>query len=77
MFENPFAYFSRTEIFELGASTMELDTRGKVLEKWKKNHRTAAERLEQWKSVHKNKLSYPELIAKVKEHRAEAFVAKV
>ena len=67
----------RTEVFELGASNMDISVRGKVLEKWKKAHRTAHERLEKWTPVHKNKLTYPELMNQVREDRAEAFNAKV
>lgn len=56
---------------------MDISTRGKALEKWKKSHRAAHEKLEKWTPVQKNKLTYPELMDKVREDRAEAFVAKV
>lgn len=67
----------RTEVFELGASQIELEQRGKVLQKWKKRHRAPNEMLQKWNPIHKSKLSYPELIEKAFEDKAERFVEKV
>lgn len=64
-------------MFELGASTIELDKRGKALEKWKKRHRAPNEMLTKWNSVHKSTLTYPKLIDKAFEDKAELFAAKV
>lgn len=61
----------------MGASQIELDQRGKVLEKWKKRHRASHEMLEKWNSVHKSSLTYPKLIEKAFEEKAEHFAAKV
>ncbi|XP_067952137.1 uncharacterized protein [Watersipora subatra] len=66
----------RTEVFELGASQMELERRGKAVQNWKKRRRNAKEMLEKWTPVDKSTISYPKLIEKAFEEKAELFAAK-
>ena len=56
---------------------MELEKRGKAVQKWKKRRRAPHEMLEKWNSMEKSTLSYPKLIEKTFEEKAEHFAAKV
>ena len=67
----------RTEVFELGASSMDLDKRGKAVQKWKKRRRAPNEMLQKWTPLDKSSLAYPELIEKAFDEKAELFAAKV
>lgn len=77
------SFFCSNEVFELGASNMEVEKRGHALEKWRKRQRAPHEMLQKWqtetKKQNKDKpnKSYPELMHEVYEEKAEKFVNEV